>query len=61
MSWEENVTNTVNKLADEIEEIRRFQAACDRDKDIGMLMQLNESESLVAFCDRYKLVVFCQL
>ncbi|QJQ21689.1 hypothetical protein HG549_17705 [Pseudomonas sp. SK] len=42
MSWEQNVADPVNGMAEEIAEIRKFQAACERDRDLGTLMQLNE-------------------
>lgn len=40
-NWNE-VTNAVNTMAEEIAEIRKFQQDCERDKDIAILMQLNE-------------------
>ncbi|AJF49001.1 TPA: hypothetical protein ACGJ7L_002302 [Pseudomonas aeruginosa] len=42
MSWERDVVEAVNGMAEEIAEIRKFQEACERDRDIGTLMQLNE-------------------
>lgn len=42
MSWERDVVDAVNGMAEEIAEIRKFQEACERDRDIGTLMQLNE-------------------
>lgn len=41
-NWSENVADAVNAMAQEIAEIRKFQQECERDKEIGALMQLNE-------------------
>ena len=41
-NWNENVADAVNAMAQEIAEIRKFQQECERDKEIGALMQLNE-------------------
>ena len=41
-NWNDNVTDAVNTMAQEIAEIRKFQQECQRDKDIGALMELNE-------------------
>jgi hypothetical protein len=42
--WHEQVTESVNTLIDEVEKIKRFQVACEQDKSIAMLMQLNEKQ-----------------
>lgn len=41
-NWYEQVKETVNSMGEEIDVIKRFQQECERDKKVGMLMQLNE-------------------
>ena len=42
--WNEEVADAVNSLAEEINEIKKFQQDCERDKDIAMMMQLAEKQ-----------------
>jgi hypothetical protein len=41
-NWNEQVTNAVNLMSKEIQEIKKFQRLCEHDKDVATLMQLNE-------------------
>jgi hypothetical protein len=42
--WQEQVTESVNRLIENVEQIQRFQAACEADKRIAVFMQLNEKQ-----------------
>lgn len=43
-NWNEQVTNAVNSMAKEIDEIKRFQQDCECDKNIAMMMQMAEKQ-----------------
>jgi hypothetical protein len=43
-NWYEAVRDAINSLGADINEIKRFQQDCERDKNIAMLMQMHEKQ-----------------
>ncbi|EFW79787.1 hypothetical protein AB9V61_15190 [Pseudomonas savastanoi pv. phaseolicola] len=43
-NWHEAVGEAIKAMGADIAEIKRFQQDCERDKNIAMLMQINEKQ-----------------
>ncbi|SEB91916.1 hypothetical protein SAMN04490203_1441 [Pseudomonas taetrolens] len=45
-NWHEAMENAVESVVNEINDIKRFQQYCERDKNIAMMMQMAEKQMM---------------